>query len=216
MSSYVPTPHIAHLTAEDYEHVYEPAEDSFILLDALEQDAAQLRSISPILSIEIGSGSGIVSVFLANLLGPTETMVISTDINHHACSATLRTGQANKIPVNPVLTDLLGPLSRRVRGAVDLLVINPPYVPTSKQELFSSQAARNVGGAWAGGDAGMELTQRVLEQVPTLLSHKGSFYLVAIEQNHPYEIVSRMQKLGLIVLQRRAGRERLFVIRMTR
>lgn len=28
----IPTPHIAHLSAEDYEHIYEPAGDSLSLL----------------------------------------------------------------------------------------------------------------------------------------------------------------------------------------
>ena len=50
----IPTPQIAHLTEEDYRYIYEPAEDSFILLDALEIEADEIRASSPSLSIEIG------------------------------------------------------------------------------------------------------------------------------------------------------------------
>lgn len=129
----LPTPYIAHLTTSDYELVYEPAgksltlsrcgpsEDSFILLDALEIDAEYLRSKKPSVCVEIGyvirtlqllisrSGSGIISTFLANLLGHTESrkfpfdpfaqvpVIISTDINCNACLATNRTAIANDV-----------------------------------------------------------------------------------------------------------------------
>lgn len=56
-----PTPSLAHLTPSDYKQVYEPAEDTFLLLDALEQDVELLTSSSsaaspslPRLVVEIG------------------------------------------------------------------------------------------------------------------------------------------------------------------
>jgi len=34
------------------------------------------------------------------------------------------------------------------------------------QRSTTGQAARGIGGSWAGGDRGMEVTSNVLEQVP--------------------------------------------------
>lgn len=193
----IPTPQIAHLTEDDYEHVYEPAEDSFILLDALEADASVLRAAKPALALEIGSGSGIASTFIATMFPPGEVCVLSTDINNHAADATRRTGDANKVALNPILANLVDPLQQRVAGKIDLLVFNPPYVETENDEMTATQAGRDIGGAWAGGSFGMQVTNLVLERIPTLLAPGGRFYLVAIHQNKPDEIIARMRGMGL-------------------
>ena len=48
-------------------------------------------------------------------------------------------------------------------GGVDLLLFNPPYVPTITSEADDAQDARGIAGAWAGGQYGMDVTQRVLD-----------------------------------------------------
>lgn len=74
----------------------------------------------------------------------------------------------------------------RIHGLIDLLVFNPPYVPTDEIEwanlnkpchdrglstdkarrLTDTQAEKGIGGAWAGGDDGMLVTNKVLEILP--------------------------------------------------
>lgn len=108
----------------------------------------------------------------------------------------------------------------RLSHAVDVLLFNPPYVPTYADEADDAQHDAGIAGAWAGGADGMQITNTVLQQVESLLSPTGRFYLVAVKENDVPGIRQRMlAEHGLksqIVLQRRAGREHLFVVRFSR
>ncbi|KAI0080043.1 S-adenosyl-L-methionine-dependent methyltransferase [Panus rudis PR-1116 ss-1] len=216
----IPTPDLSHLKQEDYLSIYEPAEDTFVLLDALEQDADEIKSLRPLICLEVGSGSGCVSGFIGSILGPYNSLFLTTDINPHASLCTLRTGRQNKIPLEPLTAHLVTPLLPRLHHSVDILIFNPPYVPTYDSEAIDAQSQGDIRGAWAGGKDGMQVTDLLLEQVDDLLSDKGRFYLVAVKQNDIAGIQARMLQtynlLSEVVLQRRAGREHLFVIRIHR
>ncbi|KAF8271310.1 hypothetical protein EI94DRAFT_1720883, partial [Lactarius quietus] len=79
----ITTPDLSRLTKHDYEIVYEPAEDTFILLDVLEAAANTIRSLAPRVCLEIGcdnkhlpmlsSGTGVVSSFLAQIVGTSNS-----------------------------------------------------------------------------------------------------------------------------------------------
>ncbi|KAF5336873.1 hypothetical protein D9611_003084 [Ephemerocybe angulata] len=216
----IPTPDLSHLSTKDYDLVYEPAEDTFLLLDGLEADLDALKAAEPRICLEIGSGSGCVSAFLSKILGPSSAVYICTDINPHANKATRGTGRQNQVELDPVNAVFALPLQQRLRGSVDVVLFNPPYVPTSFEEAQMSQNQGNIGGAWAGGWDGMEVTNKFLEQVEELLSPQGRFYLVALKQNNVPEIRQRMEDIfklhSEVVIERRAGREYLYIIRFTR
>lgn len=78
-------------------------------------------------------------------------------------------------------------------------MFNPPYVETISEEMGEAQGnkERLIEKSWAGGANGMEVTDRLLEQVPELLSPQGTFYLVAVKENKPEEIIERMKLKGL-------------------
>ena len=51
----LPTPDIGHLRQPKYrDNVYDPAEDTFALMDALEQDIDTLKALDASLCVEIG------------------------------------------------------------------------------------------------------------------------------------------------------------------
>jgi len=106
---------------------------------------------------------------------------------------------------------------KRLRHRVDVLLFNPPYVPTVPEELESAQEGKSLEGSWAGGADGMQLTNELLDCVDNLLAAQGKFYLVALKANGIESIRKRMldefRLKSEVCLQRRAGREHLFVLR---
>lgn len=142
----LPTPDTSHVS---FDNVYEPAEDSFLLLDALssELESAWLserfkQSKSPQcpLVLEVGTGSGVVLAFVAGnakqILGRTDVLTFGTDLNLFACNATQETvRRAMQTSPAPSEGYYLGPLNASLTSplrphSVDVLIFNPPYVPS--------------------------------------------------------------------------------------
>ncbi|XP_061483859.1 methyltransferase N6AMT1 isoform X2 [Rhineura floridana] len=177
----IPTPWYQHVGPQGpFSEIYEPAEDTFVLLDALEGDAEELRSASIEICLEVGCGSGVVSTFLASIVGP-KALCLCTDINPVAGLCTVETAVHNNVDIQPIITDLVTALLPRLNGKVDLLVFNPPYVVTPSAEIKS----HGIEAAWAGGKNGREVTDRLIPLVSDLLSERGLFYLVTIKENNP-------------------------------
>ena len=210
------TPDYSHFTVKDYESIYEPSEDSFLFMDALEKDMNYLNELKPLFVFEIGSGSGVVINFLAkHLENSKQALFFSTDINFKSCLATEKTSAKNKNTVNLVNCDLVMPMRDKLEKKVDILLFNPPYVVTESHELGS----RSLQAAWAGGHDGREVMDRLFPHVDHLLSASGVFYLVCIKQNRVEDIEDLFKAMNFemrVVLSRKAGIETLFILRFNR
>lgn len=88
-------------------------------------------------------------------------VLLALDISATA-TKTSATTLARNVPgeINDVVQcDLMDSL--RVNGMVDVLVFNPPYVPTDEEDSW----AGDIGFAWRGGGMGMQTTWRVLDSL---------------------------------------------------
>ncbi|KAI3398317.1 hypothetical protein diail_9540 [Diaporthe ilicicola] len=239
----LPTPDTSHVS---YSRVYEPAEDSFLLLDTLSspsetaflqqrfgQTSPQTTSNHnhslppPPLVVEVGTGSGVVLGFVnahaLAIFGTRGVLTLGVDVNAFACSATAATA-ARAAADNPathgrflgaVRGDLLAPLRA---GCADVLVFNPPYVPTDElpaqddERLTAAGAGADDGAmsasarfdrdsyllslSYAGGRDGMEITDRLVEGLPGVLSASGCAYLLLCAGNKPDEVKARIRGFG--------------------
>jgi release factor glutamine methyltransferase len=96
-------------------------------------------------------------------------VLFAVDVSPYATATTLETLRRNTNCVgnSVVQGDLLSGL--RLSGQVDVLVFNPPYVPTSEEEEWAGP----VVYAWSGGGMGMQVTSRVLDSLHVQPQYSG-------------------------------------------
>lgn len=199
--------------------VYEPCDDSFALVDALLADRMNLLEHHPKLCMEIGCGSGYVITSLALMLGQEAAaggvQYLATDINPYAIKVTGETLEAHGVHAELVCTDIASGLESRLAGSVDVMVVNPPYVPTPEDEV----GRQGIASAWAGGENGRSVIDKILPIADALLSHEGWLYMVTLMANDPSQICLQMRQKGYsarIVVQRSTEEESLHVIKFWR
>jgi release factor glutamine methyltransferase len=228
-------PSLDHLLMEDYDQVYEPSEDTYLMCDALKADETLLKSIvtsSTDIILEIGSGSGCNITYLTTLLNH-QCKSIATDINPNAISVTNRTAIANSCSIETIQCDLIHGIDiESIKNNLCVLLFNPPYVPTPDDEVGTN----DVAASWAGGIDGRRVIDRFLPLLPLLLKKPtskttspnsgstgstgcgGMCYLILVEENKPKEISEILKTAyGLdseIVMKKRARNEGLQVMRI--
>lgn len=74
-----------------------------------------------------------------------------------------------QVDISTILCDLASPLVKRLNGIVDILIFNPPYVPTNQSEAHEAAQKRGIESSWAGGSNGMLVTHRLMPFVEVSL-----------------------------------------------
>ena len=128
--------------------------------------ARQPRSV-----VDVGTGSGCIAVSLAVHL--PEAVVYAIEISPAALAVARRNAERHGVSerVRLMVGDVLSPRP----GLVDLIVSNPPYVPTGECALLPA-SIRDYEPQLAldGGPDGLAIVRRLLAQAPAVLREPDS------------------------------------------
>jgi release factor glutamine methyltransferase len=213
-------PSLESLTMKDYEQVYEPSEDTYLLIDGIKYDYSTNHHMYSTTrrALEIGCGSGVPCVYLGKLMKEQEADIalFVTDINPNALRVARQTAKENGIQfLEAIRCDLGSALLPRGHGCMDVIIFNPPYVPTPDEEVCGI----GIEASWAGGLDGRFVVDRSIPQISKLLARPhGVCYLITVDDNKPEEMAERFWKLGLAMaplVRRRACNEFLTVQKIT-
>ena len=143
--------------------IYEPAEDSYLMQEALKSELPQLINKNPnTIFFEIGCGSGI-NLQTALSLGVKKENIFSCDINSSAVA------HCKKLGFNSTKSDLF----KNIKGKFDLIIFNPPYLPEDTEEPEDSKLATT------GGKKGSEIINSFLVQAKNYLTENGKILLLS-------------------------------------
>ncbi|MEU1598875.1 HemK2/MTQ2 family protein methyltransferase [Streptomyces sp. NPDC005708] len=169
--------------------VYTPQADTFFLARALRRE----RLMPGMDVLDLGTGNGMLAVYAAQ----HGVHVTATDITWRA----VLTARLNALWAGQSLDVRLGDLLSPVRGQkFDLVVSNPPYVPTPDPHRHTPGAggARVKGGeAWNAGHDGRAVLDRICEEVPQALRRGGVLLMAQSALSGTEATLRRLSAAGM-------------------
>lgn len=159
--------HYQSLTIHLHPEVYEPAEDTFLLLEEI--DVCSKDTV-----FEMGTGTGIIALFCA----VKGAQVVCSDINPYAVELVKRNTSKNKSRLTGSIKICSGDLFEALhqKKSFDLIIFNPPYLPTSTDEYVG-------GSGWfdkavSGGPSGLNITKRFLNKLSFYMKDDGRAFCI--------------------------------------
>ena len=198
--------HYNGLIIELHSEVYEPAEDTFQLLEIL--DVNECDGV-----LEIGTGCGIIALECAR----RGAKVVCTDINPHAVELTQSNYSKNLSLLKGNVEVRCGDLFSVVKPGelFDVVIFNPPYLPTHAKDRIGDSGWFDV--ATDGGATGLVVTKRFIEGLHKHLNKNGRAYFVFSSLSDRKKLDTYLSNARLkseIVLSRRFNDEKIDIYRV--
>ncbi len=171
-------------------HVFVPRKRTEFLV----HHAAELTAPGAIV-VDLGCGSGAVGAAIAATRPGIE--LHATDID----PAAVRCARRNITPPHGQVHegDLYRPLPAALRGRVDLLVVNAPYVPSADIASMPPEAREHEPRvALDGGADGLDVQRRIAAEAPRWLA-PGAHLLIETSERQTPRTVDALARSGLAV-----------------
>ena len=144
--------------------------------------------------LEIGTGSGCVAIALARNI--PSAAVYATDISPAALALALKNAEAHGVSrrIRFINEDLFKPAAR-ASGWADLVVSNPPYIPSPDIDGLEPEVLREPRLALDGGRDGLEAIRAIVSGAPRHL-RRGGLLLLEIGAGQGPAVLEIFQQAG--------------------
>ena len=145
-----------------------PRQETEIMVDNIIRENKGRDNLS---ILDLCSGSGCIGLAIAKHLGAAVTIV---DISAAAIAVAEQNAKLNKVSVKIVSSDLF----ENVEGKYDIIVTNPPYIPSSDCLTLEKEVVDyDPILALDGGQDGLDLIRKIVKDSPNYLNKNGLIYM---------------------------------------
>ncbi len=173
------------------EHIYEPAEDSFLAARFIERVIGSFKERS-IDVVDIGTGTGFLGLVAAS--AENVRHVVFADIDKNAVALAKHNYETNKAGLRAECEFTHSDLFSNIKKHFDLIVFNAPYL--RHEQNREGETARQ----WDGGKEGIEISIRFLEQAKAHLNENGRMVLVASSLSNQHALEKKIKELELKIV----------------
>jgi release factor glutamine methyltransferase len=187
--------------------VFVPRPETEILVQAALDELVDVPA--PVVA-DVGTGSGAIALSIKD--ERPDATVLATDVSGEAVALARENAEALGLPVTTVEGDLLEPLPPELRGRLDGVIANPPYVSLEARDGLPADVLAEPPLAVFGGIEGYE---RLFGRSIAWL-RPGGLVAVEIEESTAAAVVGAAREAGFVGVAVRpdlAGRDRVVTAR---
>ncbi len=118
--------------------------------------------------VDVGTGTGAVGLVLKRR--HPQARVLATDVSREAVAVAKANASRHALDVEVLIGDLLSSVPPELRGQIDLIVSNPPYVTREEYEELPAEVRAEPYEALVGGT---DMHVRLAEEAPGWLRSGG-------------------------------------------
>lgn len=171
-----------------------PRADTEVLVEE-----AVKKCASPAHILDVGTGSGAIAIALAHEF--SECRVTALDCSKDALAIASDNAVSNNVAER--VTCLEGDLRDLPKGPFDMMVSNPPYIPTRDWETLMPEVRDHEPRlALDGGGDGLEAYRQLAVQAGQILT-AGGWLLVEVGVNQAKDVSALFRAAGLVEVAQR-------------
>jgi len=178
-----------------------PRPETELLVETALEEIKLRQSQAPHI-LDIGTGSGNIAIVLAKHIPGAK--ITATDISKEALVTAGKNAEFHGVEkrILFVESDILRALRNNPRHGklFDIIISNPPYIPTGNLETLPADVKREPRLALDGGKEGLNFYRRIIKEAPAFLA-PGGLLVLEIGDGQKSAVETLLEKQGKFSLK---------------